>query len=163
MRTVEAAHEALQQEFDRVQIELESSEAMVGELEQELEEERRKGEEEVGRCETLIVELQGQLEASEEQCRTEKAKVGGTSGTLRRGCRKRVGRWGYWGIQGEGQREGKGSCDAVYDDVGREGGWGMCNHVGRGGWGMCNHVGRCGWGMLGEVGTACGKRWVGHA
>lgn len=76
VRTVEAAHDALQQEFDQVQLELESSEAMVGELEQELEEERRKGEEEVGRCEALIVELQGQLEASEEQCRTEKAKVG---------------------------------------------------------------------------------------
>ena len=111
--TVEAAREALQQEFDSVQVELESSEAMVGELEQELEEERRKGEEEVGRCEALIVELQGQLEASEEQCRTEKSKVGGASGTVGRGCGKRVGMWGCWDIQGEGQREGKGSCDAM--------------------------------------------------
>ena len=31
--------------------------------------------------------------------------------------------WGYWGLQGEGQREGKGSCDAPPNDVGRKGGW----------------------------------------
>ena len=74
---MESAREALQQEFDHALVDLESSEAMVGELEEELEEERRRGEEEVGRCETLIAELQAQLEASEEQCRTEEEKVGG--------------------------------------------------------------------------------------
>lgn len=77
VRTVESAREALQQELDHVLVDLESSEAMVGELEEELEEERKRGEEEVERCETLIAELQAQLEASEEQHTKEEEKVGG--------------------------------------------------------------------------------------
>ncbi len=73
----EKARDALQQEYDRVAVDLVTCEGVVGELERRVEEVEATGHDEVERCQQVIENLKSKLQQSQEQYQASQEQVKG--------------------------------------------------------------------------------------
>ena len=73
----ERGHDALQQEYDRVAVELVTCEGVVDELERRVEEVEATGHNEVEKCQQVIEDLKSKLQQSQEKFQASQEQVKG--------------------------------------------------------------------------------------